>query len=223
MLSRSKQMEAIPIACLIFDCDGVLFDSRAANVAFYNRILSQLSLPLLSEEEVQYVHVSTAEGALRYLLAKRCPQKMEEILANRPRIDYTPFIRLMQVEPHLRELLRALPRRIKRAVSTNRSYTIGEVLRAHGLDGEFDLVVSALDVENPKPHPEPIIKVLQHFSIPPAAAIFVGDALSDQQAARGAGVPFVAYKNHSLQADYHIDDLIQLKEIISPPMGIYEG
>jgi HAD superfamily hydrolase (TIGR01509 family) len=121
----------------------------------------------------------------------------------------------MQMEPNLRELLSALPRRIKRAVSTNRSYTIGDVLRIHGLEGEFDLVVSALDVKKPKPDPESALKILRHFVIAPSEALFVGDSTMDQQAAGGAQVPFIAYKNRSLKADYYIDDLLAIKEIIT--------
>jgi phosphoglycolate phosphatase len=200
---------------IIFDCDGVLFDSKKANIAFYNQILSQFHLPPLTIAEVEYVHISTAEEALRYLLERRDPRDAEAVLAHRPHVDYTPFIRLMQMEPNLRELLSSLPRRIKRAVSTNRSYTIGDVLRIHGLEGEFDLVVSALDVKNPKPDPESAFKILQHFAIAPAEALFVGDSTTDQQAAGGAQVPFIAYKNPSLQADYHIDDLLAIKEIIA--------
>jgi phosphoglycolate phosphatase len=200
---------------VIFDCDGVLFDSKEANIAFYNQILAQFALPPLTAAEVEYVHISTAEEALRYLLARRNPRKEDEVLAHRPHVDYTPFIRLMHMEPHLRELLSALPRRIKRAVSTNRSYTIGDVLRIHGLEGEFNLVVSALDVKNPKPDPESVLKILRHFAIAPSKALFVGDSTTDQQAAQGAQVPFIAYKNPALQADYYIDDLLTIKEIVT--------
>jgi len=200
---------------IIFDCDGVLFDSKDANIAFYNQILSQFALPSLTAAEVEYVHVSTAEEALRYLLARRDPHDVNEVLAHRPRVDYTPFIHLMHMEPHLRELLSVLPQRIKRAISTNRSYTIGDVLRIHGLEGEFDLVVSALDVKNPKPDPESILKILRHFAIAPSQALFVGDSEVDQEAAQGVGVPFIAYKNRSLQAEYYIDDLLAIKEIFT--------
>ena len=200
---------------IIFDCDGVLFDSKDANVAFYNRILSQFDLPPMTQEEVEYVHVSTAEGALRYLLTERDPQLMDKVLNHRPRIDYTPFIHLMHMEPNLKELLSSLPSHIKRAISTNRSYTIGDVLRIHGLEGEFHLVISALDVKNPKPHPESILTILQHFAFSPSEALFIGDSEVDQEAAQGAGVPFIAYKNNSLQAAYYIDDLLDVKEIIT--------
>ena len=199
---------------VIFDCDGVLFDSKDANIAFYNEILAQFHLHPMTREEVEYVHVSTAEGALRYLLARRDLNVLEEILANRPHVDYTPFIRLMHMEPHLKELLESLPPQIKRAVSTNRATTITDVLRIHGLEGEFDLVISSLDVKNPKPHPESVLKILHRFSLSPTEALFVGDSVVDQEAAQGARVPFVSYKNSALQADYYIDDLLMIKDII---------
>jgi phosphoglycolate phosphatase len=200
---------------VIFDCDGVLFDSKEANIAFYNAILSQFNLPPMSQEEVEYVHVSTAEGALRYLLTKRDSHVLEEILTHKPRVDYTPFIHLMHMEPHLKELLGSLPPQIKRAVSTNRATTITDVLRIHGLEDEFDLVISSLDVKNPKPHPESVLKILHHFSVSPAEALFIGDSVVDQESAQGARVPFVAYKNSALQADYYIDDLLAIKDIIT--------
>jgi phosphoglycolate phosphatase len=207
-------MDADSTKVIIFDCDGVLFDSKAANIAFYNQILDAADLAEMTAEEVTYVHVSTAAEALHYLLKRRVPDRVEEVLANRPSVDYTPFIHLMRMEPHLRELLSALPRHIKRAVATNRSYTIGAVLSTHGLSTEFDLVVSALDVERPKPHPEALLKILRHFSCEPKEALFVGDSETDQISAQGAGVPFIAYKNKTIQADYHIEDLLKVAEIV---------
>ncbi|OGP94287.1 MAG: hypothetical protein A2Z19_06425 [Deltaproteobacteria bacterium RBG_16_54_18] len=199
---------------IIFDCDGVLFDSKDANIAFYNQILAAVGLAPMTAEEVAYVHVSTAAEALGYLLTRRQLERVEEVLANRPAVDYTPFIGLMRMEPHVQELLGVLPRDMKRAIATNRSYTIGDVLSTHGLSTEFDLVVSALDVERPKPHPEALLKILRHFACSPKEALFVGDSETDQISAQGAGVPFIAYKNKTLEADYHIEDLLEIAEII---------
>jgi phosphoglycolate phosphatase len=203
------------IEVIIFDCDGVLFDSKDANIAFYNQILATAGLAPMTAEEVAYVHVSTAAEAMSYLLTRRVSARVEEVLANSRAVDYAPFIHLMRMEPHLRELLDILPRNIKRAIATNRSYTIGEVLSTHGLSTEFDLVVSALDVERPKPHPEALLKILRHFACSPEEALFVGDSETDQISAQGAEVPFIAYKNKTLQADYHIEDLLEIAEIVT--------
>jgi phosphoglycolate phosphatase-like HAD superfamily hydrolase len=99
-------------------------------------------------------------------------------------------------------------------VATNRSTTIAPLLSETGLDQYFDLVVSALDVANPKPHPEPLQLVAEYFKVQPREILFLGDSLSDQQAATDAGVLFAAYKNPLLTADFHITDHRQVLNII---------
>jgi HAD superfamily hydrolase (TIGR01549 family) len=52
----------------------------------------------------------------------------------------------------------------------------------------FDFVVSGSDVSAHKPSPEGIQLVLKEFGVPSTGVLMVGDAVSDVQAARGAGV-----------------------------------
>ena len=63
-------------------------------------------------------------------------------------------------------------------------------------------------------NPESVLKILHHFAISPTEALFVGDSVVDQESAQGAQVTFVAYKSSALQADYYIDDLLAVKDII---------
>jgi len=92
---------------------------------------------------------------------------------------------------------------------------MGRVLSEHGLTEYFDLVVSSSDVERPKPYPDPLIKVLEHFKIKPHQSIYVGDSELDQIAAKLASIPFVAYKNRALVADYHIESLQEIEKILA--------
>jgi phosphoglycolate phosphatase len=200
------------IKVLILDCDGVMFDSKEANRAFYNEFLKSLGQREMDEEELEFVHASTGPEALAYLLKKRGLDPSEVLKEGS--INYDRFIPLMKPEPHLYELLKRLPSTIKRSVLTNRTTTIGAVLEHFGLREYFDLVVSAKDVERPKPHPDGLIKILQHFSANPQEALFVGDTLRDAEASSRANIPFVAYKNPSLPAQYHINDLLDILGII---------
>jgi phosphoglycolate phosphatase len=54
---------------IIYDCDGVLIDSRESNQAFYNHILDRFGLPPLTPAQLEAVHVKTAEQAIDYLFA----------------------------------------------------------------------------------------------------------------------------------------------------------
>ncbi len=202
------------IQAVIYDCDGVLFDSRQANIEFYNHILRHFGRPNMTESDIDYVHISTADEAIGYLF--RDDPNLDDALAYRPKVDYSPFLDYMIVEPHLVDILEYLRPRFKTAVSTNRSTTLKMVLEQKGLSHLFDMTVSALDVIHPKPHPEGLQKILKAFGISNNQALFVGDSEVDRLTSERAGVPFVAYRNRALQADYHIQDHLELKEILSP-------
>jgi len=196
------------ISIIIFDCDGVMFDSRQANINFYNHLLQHFGLPLMSEDKVTFVHMHTADKSVRHIF--RDTPYMEMAQEYRIRMDYTPFLKDMILEPELKTLLDDLRPRFGLAVATNRSNTIGKVLELYGLSKYFDIVVSSLDVKRPKPHPESLHKILRFFEVGPEEALYVGDSQVDNETARAAGVPFVSYKNIELEADYHSDRLMDI-------------
>ncbi len=197
---------------VIFDCDGVMFDSRPSNIAFYNHLLARYGLPPMSEDMTDVVHMATAEESIRHVF-EGSPY-LEEALEYRLKMDYTPFFRAMKIEPGLKTLLQRLKTKFGLAVATNRSNTIGDVLSWHGLASYFDIVVSSLDVKKPKPDPESLIKILDFFAIQASEAIYVGDSSVDCETARNAGVPFLAYKDKGLEAAYHADRLEEVAHIV---------
>ncbi len=190
---------------VIFDCDGVMFDSRQANINFYNHLLAHFALPPMSEDDVDYVHMQTANESVRRIFAGS--PHLQEAQDYRIKMDYSPFIKDMEMEPGLKECLTRLKPEFGLAVATNRSNTIGKVLEWNGLSKLFDIVVSSLDVKRPKPHPESLFKILDFFGIGPMDSIYVGDSMVDYETAKAAGVPFIAYKNQGLLAAYHVDRL----------------
>ena len=200
------------VKVVIFDCDGVLFDSKQANINYYNHLLERFGLPPMKDSQVEYIHMHTAEESVKYLFMNT--PYLDEAQECRTKMDYIPFIKDMVLEPDAKELLASLKPRFHLAMATNRSNTITEVIRVHGLNGLFDMVVSSLDVLRPKPHPEPIEKILRHFSLSPSQAVYVGDSEVDQHTAAAAGVIFVAYKNEKLEADYHITRLMDIAAIL---------
>ncbi|MEJ5375568.1 MAG: HAD hydrolase-like protein [bacterium] len=200
------------IRVVIYDCDGVLFDSRQSNEAFYNHILAHFGLPPMKPQELSFVHASTAEEAVDFLF-KGDPRR-EEAQKYRLTMDYSPFVPLMRLEPHVKEVMQRLRLCCATAIATNRGLTMPLVMKEHGLEGLFDLTVTSLDVKEPKPHPECLLKILDHFRVPPGEALYVGDSEVDRLVAKRAGVCFVAYKNPGLEASYHIKDHREILEIL---------
>jgi beta-phosphoglucomutase-like phosphatase (HAD superfamily) len=195
-----------------FDCDGVMFDTINANKAYYNHILSHFGKPLMSFKQLEYVHIHTAYEAIDNLF--RGDNDLNAAIDYANSISYIPFLKFMTIEPYLKPLLNHLKGKFKSAVATNRTNTMSCVLSKNNLNGLFDLVVTALDVKRPKPFPDPIIKILDHFDVNPDNLIYIGDSSLDQEAARSAGVFFIAYKNSSLSADFHINSLEEVEDIL---------
>ena len=200
------------IKVVAFDCDGVMFDSGKANSAYYNHILKTFNKPEITPEQFEYAQMHTVDESLAFLF--KDPESVRQAQAFRQKVNYLPFIKHMEIEPGLKPLLETLKPRYKTAIATNRTDTMDRVLVEHGLEGYFDLVVSALDVDKPKPHPDSLIKILEHFKIKPHQAIYVGDSELDELASKAAGITLVAYGNRSLSADFHIKSLKEIQTCI---------
>jgi HAD superfamily hydrolase (TIGR01509 family) len=196
------------IEAVIFDCDGVLVDSRAANAAFYNQILAHFEKGPLTEAQLSYVHSQTVYESLAYLF--QGDSRLPEAERFWRTMDYGPINKMLTLQPGLIDCLQDLHGRFKTAIATNRTTTMGGLLRRFGLEPYFDLVVTSLDVRNPKPHPEAIQKILSFFRLNIWEACYIGDSTVDEETARRAGVLFIAYRNEDLRADHHLSNFAEL-------------
>ncbi len=203
-------MEGIQVAA--FDCDGVLFDTVRANTAYYNAVLAHFGRPPLTPEQFDYTQMHTADGAIAHLFGDGAA--FEAAQAFRREMGYERFIARMEPAVDLKPVLSRLRTRHRTAIATNRSDTMTRVLEVFGLRDYFDLVVTALDVPRPKPHPDQLHRILDHFGVGPGEMLYVGDSLLDQQAAQAAGVPFAAYGNPDLSADFHVDRFTQVEALL---------
>jgi phosphoglycolate phosphatase len=65
---------------------------------------------------------------------------------------------------------------------------VAREIDALGLRTMFGVVVASEDVEQRKPHPEPMVRGLSALGVAAAEAAYVGDSPEDVEMARGAGV-----------------------------------
>lgn len=180
---------------VVFDCDGVLFESRQANLAYYNRIFDVCGFPPVSEDEPDKVHVCHTAATPQVFATLLSPEQAQQALVVARSIDYRQFLPLMVPEPDLLEVLQTLHEKHALAVATNRGRGVKELLTFFGLEEYFVTVVSSADVERPKPHPDMLLLAAERLGFKPSELLFVGDSELDCQAADEAGMPFVGYKN----------------------------
>ncbi|MGE3258981.1 MAG: HAD family hydrolase [Geobacter sp.] len=181
---------------VIYDCDGVILDSIESNYIFYNRIMAGLGRPpidRLCQVSERVLHTYSYLDVMEHFFAND-PQKDEAIAIGKT-IRYKELMPYMRREDELVETLEQLKGRVELAVCTNRASSMEIIIEDFGLEGFFGCIMTAGKVANPKPHPEPLLKVLEHYGLAPHEALFVGDSAVDMQAAAAAGVPFIAYKS----------------------------
>jgi HAD superfamily hydrolase (TIGR01509 family) len=206
-------IDTAKIAVVTFDCDGVMFDSSSANRLYYNRLLEHVGLPEMTPDQFEYVHMHTVMESLDFLIPN--DGLRQAALRHRPHMQVHDLIDHMVIEPHLVTLLDRLKPAYKTAIATNRMDTMDRLLRQFKLEHRFDLVVTAMDVEHPKPHPEQLQVILNHYGLTADQMLYIGDSQVDAQAAAAAQVPFIAFGNAELAAVDHLESLWQLVDLLN--------
>ncbi|MGB9497335.1 MAG: HAD family hydrolase [Dissulfuribacterales bacterium] len=199
---------------VIFDCDGVILDSREANRAYYNTILERFGRRLMNDKELSFVHMHTAEESVEYLFKDDIAIQKDALIYART-LDYTYFLDYLTVEPGIEDAIRSVRPPLLTAVFTNRSTTMSKIIKIFGLDRWFDIVVCALDVSSPKPDPEGMFKILDILGVEKDRTVYIGDSVIDEIVAHRAGIPLIAYKNNRLKAMFHVEHFEQIKSILS--------
>lgn len=198
---------------IIYDCDGVLFESRQANLAYYNAVLADLGEPLVAQDQADRAHLCHTAASPDVFAGLLGAQHVAQAMALAEQLDVRRFIPWMNPEPGMLEALRALSACYPLAVATNRGASIGPILEHFALGAYFQTVVTSRDVERPKPFPDMLLEAARRLELPPEQLLFVGDSPLDQRAAQSAGIVFANYRGE-LESAIRIDHHQQLVEFL---------
>ena len=171
------------IDCVLFDWDGTLLDSFAADAAAYMHMFTALGMNW-SMEELKRHYSPNWHRVYRAALLPR---------AKWPEADrlWMKFYKKQQPEmqPGALRVLRALERRFLLALvsSGNRSRVLRQ-LREQEIAAMFRTKVCSEDAPHRKPHPAPMRIALDRLRIAPEVCVYIGDAPEDIEMAHRAGV-----------------------------------
>jgi len=178
---------------LIFDFDGVLVISNDAHVEVCRRALKKAGI----DRKVKYDKITHYFGkpyrdVLRAIMGSDyTPEKLEIAYEEQRRLLYSDwFLENIEKIDGIREFLLGLKKKniMLALASGNERAFLDRVIEFLGLDGIFDLILSAEDVSRSKPDPEMVYKAMKKFGVKPEETLFVGDARNDILAAKSAGV-----------------------------------
>lgn len=199
---------------LIFDVDGVLFDSRSSNAKYYNLVRSALGMPPMSRAEEDFCHMASVHQALDHIVPAQRRDEADRICRD---INYEEQILPMMVpEPGLLETLHWLKHwNVRMALCTNRTNSVEGLLHYFGLEGFFSPVKTAGN-SKPKPYPDGLLEIVAQWRADPCHIAFLGDSMVDQQAALDGNIPFWAFRNKELSAQMYFSDFFELITWITP-------
>jgi len=204
------------IRCVIYDCDGVLFDSLEANRRLYTHIALSSGRGPLTGEELRYCHMNTVHDSIHCLFREDPEGEARAVEFLKEKIDFREFIPFLVMEPYLLQTLSALREKgVRTAISTNRTTSMPHIMERFNLRPYFDMVVTALDVARPKPDRESVDRILSGLAVAPEETLYVGDSEIDRSTARSAGVIFVAYKNREISTGLFIEDHRDVLKLLS--------
>lgn len=218
------------VECVIYDCDGVLFDSLGANNRLYNHIALSMDRGALSDEELHFCHTHTVYESVAHLFRDDTGREQQALDFLKNHVDFKDYIVYLKMEPHLTDALARLKAKgIPLAISTNRTTSMRHIMDRYSLWPYFDMVVTATFAVNPaetppagrmlqakpKPDPEAVRKILEAMDVSRDSTLYVGDSEIDMGTARSSGVRFIAYKNGGLEADGSINDHLDLLDFLA--------
>ena len=206
---------------VLFDLDGTLIDSVRLILDSYHHTLAAHGLPPRSDEEwLEGVGtpLSAQFGALRDSAGM-----LEALIATYREYNLKHHDRMVTVYPGVVDVVKELKQdgiATGLVTSKNRVGALRGLTLAR-LESLMDVLVCADEVENPKPHPEPVEKAMRLLHADPGSTVYVGDSIHDMRSGRAAGVrtaavlwgPFGRSHLEGAQPDYWLErpeDLLTL-------------
>ena len=174
---------------VLFDMDGVLFDSERAVLAVWREVAGELGLAGIEESFVRCVGVNI-RGTREILLA-RYPALDFEDFDERVRARFRALYGggRLPVKPGAEAILTTLRERgVPLALaSSTRTEAVRSELDEAGLLGFFDAVVGGDMVTRSKPDPEIFLTAAARLGAEPADCAVIEDSFNGVRAARAGG------------------------------------
>jgi pyrophosphatase PpaX len=209
------------IRTVLFDLDGTLIDSVRLILDSYHHTLAAHGLPPRTDDE-WLAGVGTPLSA-QFAAWRHDPDTLEALIATYREYNLKHHDRMVTVYPGVVDVVGALKAEgvaTGLVTSKNRAGAVRGLTLAR-LEALMDVLVCADEVENPKPHPEPVEKAVRLLNADPDTTVYVGDSIHDMRSGRAAGVrtaavlwgPFGRSHLEGAQPDYWLEtpnDLLAL-------------
>lgn len=177
-----------------FDLDGTLVDTHYANYLAYRKALRELGVNVNFAQFKKTIGLS-AKKFLPQLAPGHTPAEYQAV-AERKAAYYKDYLHRSTLNTELIDFIRDISKSCKIVlVTTAKTKNLQAVLKHHGIEDIFDLVVSQEDVAELKPHPEAYLRALSLTGLKAEEVVAFEDSESGISAAKAAGIPVISIKD----------------------------
>jgi beta-phosphoglucomutase len=183
------------IEAVIFDWDATLADTRAVIVSSFQQALKEFHISISDEYIERRMGIGAAE-TFREIL-QETNQTIDECVVrqlverkSQNQINLKDQVSLFLGAIDFLEMLQGNVR--VGLASMNSKGVIDALVDAKGVGKYFQVIVTAEEVGNAKPHPEIFLKCAQQLGVVPSRCVVVEDSLFGVRAAKAAGMGCIA-------------------------------
>ncbi|WP_308637294.1 pyrophosphatase PpaX [Paenibacillus silvisoli] len=183
---------ATGIKTMLFDLDGTIMDT---NELIIQSFLHSLKGIVPADFNREHIIPSMGQPLTMQMQLFSGREDVTDLVAAYREINLKLHDEYVTAFPQVVEVFKRLHEAGIRIgiVTTKMRLTTERGLRFVGLYDYIEpgAIVTIEDVENPKPHPEPVLKAVELLGADPASTLMVGDSGVDIEAANAAGVTSV--------------------------------
>ncbi|QCT94199.1 HAD family hydrolase [Caminibacter mediatlanticus TB-2] len=177
---------------ILFDLDGTLIDSTEAILDSFRFTFEKFDNKYPGDNEVKKLIGLPLDIMFKKLGIESNIEEYVNTYKNRYRIISKEKTKLL---PHSIEAIKEAKKFARLGVVTTKTALYSkELLKHFGLMDYFEVLIGREDVENPKPHPEPILKAIHLMNANKEATWMIGDTCLDMVSAKEAEIKYIGVK-----------------------------
>lgn len=173
------------IQTVLFDLDGTILDSNELIYASFDYTFKQYNYSFTKEEILSFNGPPLIES-----FSKIDPERAEMMIETYVDHNHAIHDEYVTLFPQVLETIEILKNNhINIGIVTAKMRAGVDIgLKLTGLDRYFETIITIDDVDQPKPHPESVLKAMKELNGEPSTTLMVGDNYHDIVAGKRAGV-----------------------------------